>query len=44
MYRVFGKRLLDIMISFLLIIVLSPVFLFTSIIVYLELGFPIIFK
>lgn len=44
MYRVFGKRLLDIIISLLLIIILSPIFIFTSIIVYLELGSPIIFK
>ena len=44
MYRKYIKRLLDIIISFILIIVLSPIFLITSILIILSLGFPIIFK
>lgn len=44
MYRVCGKRLLDFVFSLLLIIILSPIFLITALIVYFELGKPVIFK
>lgn len=44
MYRNYIKRLLDIIFSILLLIILSPIFLVVSIITYIELGSPIIFK
>lgn len=44
MYRRYFKRILDILISLLAIIVLSPIIGFISILVWLNLGFPIIFK
>ena len=44
MYRKYIKRLLDIIVSLTLIIVLSPLFLITAILVRIDLGKPIIFK
>lgn len=44
MYKLFGKRLLDIIISLVALIVLSPVLLITAILVRTKLGSPIIFK
>lgn len=44
MYRKYIKRILDIIISTILIIVLSPLFLITAILVFIELKRPIIFK
>lgn len=43
-YRYFGKRLLDILLSGLALIILSPVFLVLSIIVRIKHGSPVLFK
>ena len=43
-YCIYIKRFLDLIISILLIIILSPLYLVVSIIVFLDLGHPIIFK
>ena len=43
MYRKFGKRFLDILISGMALILLSPVFLTVAILVRVKLGSPIIF-
>lgn len=44
MYRLFFKRLLDIIISLIALLLLSPVLLITAILVKVKLGSPIIFK
>ncbi|MBO0487233.1 sugar transferase [Vagococcus fluvialis] len=44
MYRLFFKRLLDIVISLIALILLSPVLLIVAILVRVKLGSPIIFK
>lgn len=44
MYKLFGKRLFDIIGSFFGLIILSPVFLVVAILVKTKLGSPIIFK
>ncbi|MGG1573179.1 sugar transferase [Fictibacillus sp. NRS-1165] len=43
-YRKFLKRPLDFFLSFIAIVVLSPIFLFVAILVKIKLGSPIIFK
>ena len=43
MYRLFIKRLLDIVISGVALIVLSPVYLILAILIRLKLGSPVIF-
>ena len=43
LYEKFFKRLLDIILSFLAIILLSPIILMVSILVYFKLGSPVIF-
>jgi lipopolysaccharide/colanic/teichoic acid biosynthesis glycosyltransferase len=43
LYKRFGKRLLDILVSVLGILVLSPVFLLIGILVWIKLGRPIFF-
>ena len=43
MYRLFIKRLLDILLSLIAIIVLSPIYLIVAILVRIKLGSPIIF-
>jgi len=43
-YRYFGKRFLDILLSGLALIILSPVFLVLSIIVRIKHGSPVLFK
>ena len=42
-YEKFFKRLLDIILSFLAIILLSPIILMVSILVYFKLGSPVFF-
>lgn len=44
MYRKYIKRFLDIIISFVLLIILFPILLILSIIVKLKLGSPVLFK
>lgn len=44
MYRKYIKRLLDIIFSIILIVVLSPFFLITAVLTWIDLGRPIIFK
>lgn len=44
MYKKYIKRLLDFLISFCALIILSPVFLIVAILVKIKLGSPIIFK
>lgn len=44
MYKKYIKRLLDIILSFLALIILSPVLLIVAILVKIKLGSPIIFK
>ena len=44
MYRKFGKRFLDILISLSVMLILSPVYLLTGLAIYLESGKPVIFK
>lgn len=43
MYQLFGKRLLDFVLSLLAIIVLSPIYLIVAVLVRIKLGSPIIF-
>ena len=43
LYKKFFKRLLDIILSFLAIILLSPIILMVSILVYFKLGSPVFF-
>lgn len=43
MYRKYIKRLLDIIFSFIFIVILSPLFLITGLLIWIELGFPIFF-
>ena len=43
LYEKFFKRLLDIILSFLAIILLSPIILMVSILVYFKLGSPVLF-
>lgn len=44
MYRKFFKRFLDFVLSFLALVLLSPVFLIVAILVRVKLGSPVIFK
>jgi len=44
MYRKFGKRLIDIVVSFLWLIVLMPLLLILAILIRFKLGSPILFK
>lgn len=44
MYRLFIKRLLDFLLSFVAIIILSPILLIVGILVRVKLGSPVIFK
>uniref|UniRef100_UPI0035D8B275 sugar transferase n=1 Tax=Vagococcus fluvialis TaxID=2738 RepID=UPI0035D8B275 len=44
MYKLFFKRLLDIVISLFSLILLSPAFLITAVLIRTKLGSPIIFK
>ena len=44
MYRRFGKRFLDILISLSVMLILSPVYLLTGLAIYLESGKPVIFR
>lgn len=44
MYRKYIKRMLDFILSFIALIVLSPIILITAILVRIKLGAPIIFK
>ena len=44
MYKHFFKRFLDIVLSFLAIVVLSPVFLIVSVLVKFKMGSPVIFS
>jgi len=44
LYRHFFKRLIDILLSFIALVVLSPVFLAIAVLVRSKLGSPIIFK
>lgn len=44
MYKKFFKRFLDIVLSLIAIIILSPVYLIVSILVLIFMGFPILFK
>ncbi len=44
LYRKYIKRLLDIALSFLLIFLLSPVFLIVALLVWIKLGTPVIFR
>ena len=44
MYRKYIKRMLDVILSIILIVVLSPLFLITAILVLIDVGRPIIFK
>lgn len=44
MYEKYIKRLIDILLSFFLLIVLSPILFVVAILVYCKLGSPIIFK
>ena len=43
MYKKFGKRFLDIVLSILAIIILSPVYLIISLVVRIQMGRPILF-
>ncbi|EEV49864.1 sugar transferase [Enterococcus faecium] len=43
-YQLFGKRILDILLSSIALIVLSPIILIIGILVRIKLGSPIIFK
>ena len=43
MYRLFGKRLIDIVLSLIAIIILSPVYLIIAIVVRIQMGSPILF-
>lgn len=44
MYRRFFKRFLDIVLSLIAIVVLSPVFIIISVLILIFMGWPIIFK
>ena len=44
MYRLFGKRLIDIVLSLIAIIVLSPVYLIIAIVVRIQMGSPVLFS
>ena len=44
MYKRFFKRLLDIVLSFIAIVILSPVYIIISILVLIFMGWPILFK
>ncbi len=44
MYKKFFKRFLDIIISLLAIIILSPIYIIISILVLIFMGWPILFK
>jgi lipopolysaccharide/colanic/teichoic acid biosynthesis glycosyltransferase len=44
MYKNFGKRILDFIISLIALIVLSPIFIIVAILVRIKLGGPVIFK
>ena len=44
MYRLFGKRLIDIVFSLIAIIILSPVYLIIAIVVRIQMGSPILFS
>lgn len=44
MYKKYIKRLLDIILSLILIIVLSPLLVIVAILVRIKLGKPVIFK
>ena len=44
MYKKFFKRFLDIILSFIAIIILSPIYLIISILVLIFMGWPILFK
>lgn len=44
MYRKYGKRLMDIIISGISLVLLSPVILVTAVMVRIKLGDPVIFK
>ena len=43
-YKKFGKRVLDIILAIIALIILSPVFLIVSILVFIFMGWPILFK
>ena len=44
MYKLFGKRLIDIVVSLLMLLLLSPFFVVLAVLVWLNLGPPIFFK
>lgn len=44
MYRKYIKRIIDFSLSFIALIILSPIFLIVSILVRIKLGTPVIFK
>ena len=44
MYKLFVKRLLDIILSGIAIVVLSPIYLIISIVVKIQMGSPILFS
>jgi O-antigen biosynthesis protein WbqP len=44
LYQKFGKRMFDIFFSIIVIIILSPIFFLTSILILLEDGYPIFFQ
>ncbi|MCB7430457.1 sugar transferase, partial [Erysipelatoclostridium ramosum] len=44
MYRLFFKRFLDFLLSFVAIILLSPIYLIVAMLVRVKLGSPVIFK
>ena len=44
LYEKYFKRFLDVMLSLIAIILLSPIILLVSVLVYLKLGSPILFK
>ena len=44
MYKNYIKRILDIILSIVLIIVLSPIFIISAVLVFISIGKPIIFK
>lgn len=44
MYRKYIKRIIDFTLSFIALIILSPIFLIVSILVRIKLGTPVIFK
>ena len=44
MYRLFGKRLLDLLLAFPTLILVSPILAFVSMLVFLKLGLPVLFR